>query len=363
MRGLGESGLHQPTYTEKMVTLLRLPYVLGSLLFAFLFSPVGALPFVLLETGDLNRAGSIVLAASSLESVENPLPLVVTYYALFYVVVFFLAYIVRYLRLRILQAEPALVTVLTEGEGTFHKAFHRTTSTWQPALLGLVFLAGSLFSPIFTSIYSALGPVSRADFVVVFAVVSFMLTNFVWVYFSSIWGVRQIGRSSLRLKTFREDRTLGAGPMGSLSLFLAFGYFGGLALLLLLSLISPVPGFRSLNLLGGFVGALALGMALFFVPLSSVHGKMLEEKQREQKLHLEEYNRLLQSFKEGGNPPERRGEGRLDALLLHEITGRRIAAIPTWPFDTGIIGRLAAILLSVSAILISKFVQIAFHIG
>ncbi len=362
MRQSEETGLHRPGYTEKTIGFIRLPYALGCLIFAFLFSPAGVLPFVLLDTSDLNKAGGVILAATNLQSVENPWPQVVVYYGIFYLAVFFLCYVIRYLRLRILQAEPELVPVLIGGEETFHKAFGRITSNWQPALLGLVILAGVPFDPIFLSIYPALGPISRLDFIVVYVVSLFIITNFGWIYLSSIWGLRELGKSSLRLKAFVEDRTLGVRPLGSLSLSLAFGYFGGSALLILVSAIAPIPGFRTPENIAGYAGALILGLTLFFLPLNSVHGKMLNEKRHEQKSHLEEYNSLLQSFKLKDSTPGLGREGRLEALLFHEMTERRIAAIPTWPFDTGILGRFAAIFLSVTAILISRIIQLTFHL-
>ena len=347
---------------ERILGLIRLPYPISCLIFSFLFSPVGVAPFVLLDTGDLNKAGGVLVAASSLQSVENPLPQVVAYYSIFYFAIYFLLYIIRYLRLRVLQSEQELVPVLIGGEETFHKAFRRTTSNWQPALLGLIFIADIPFDPIFWSIYPTLGPISRLDFVVVFTFFIFLLANFVWVFISSIWGVREIGKSSLKLKTFLEDRTLGVRPLGSVSLSLALGYFGGIALIVLLGAVSPVPGFRGAQNLVSYSGLLALGLALFLLPLNGVHRRMLNEKRREQRSHLEEYNDLLQSFKSKGGESGLGKEGRLEALLFHEITERRIAAIPTWPIDAGILGRFAAIFLSVTAILISRIVQLAFHL-
>ncbi len=260
------------------------------------------------------------------------------------------------------EAEPELVPVLIGGEETFHKAFSGTTSNWQPALFALVLLTDTPFNPIFQTIYPNLGLIARFDFIVVFAVSLFIIASFGWTYFSAIWGVLKIGRSSLKLKTFLEDRTLGVRPLGSLSLSLAFGYFGGDALVVLLSIVAPVPGFLSPQNITVYTGELILELALFLLPLTSVHGKMHEEKLREQKSHLEEYNVLLQSLKAGANASGQEREGRLEALLFHEITERRIAAIPTWPFDTGILGRFAAIFLSVTAILISRIIQATFHL-
>jgi len=47
---------------------------------------------------------------------------------------------------------------------------------------------------------------------------------------------------------------------------------------------------------------------------------------------------------------------RLTTILSIDITKKEVAAIPTWPFDIPILGRLVAMIFSIIGILIANFI-------
>jgi hypothetical protein len=81
---------------------------------------------------------------------------------------------------------------------------------------------------------------------------------------------------------------------------------------------------------------------------------MVAEKQREKSALRSQYRELLKAIETDNPGSEVKNWSMIETnVLLHEITERRISAIPTWPFDTAILSRFTAILLSVTAILVA----------
>src|SRR5947209_17746196 len=54
--------------------------------------------------------------------------------------------------------------------------------------------------------------------------------------------------------------------------------------------------------------------------------------------------------------------GQLRDTQILQIKRDYVSRLPTWPFDTPILGKFAAIALSVAAILISKIISLPFRI-
>lgn len=52
---------------------------------------------------------------------------------------------------------------------------------------------------------------------------------------------------------------------------------------------------------------------------------------------------------------------RIEKLLTLETTKREVASISTWPFDTHILGRFAAIVISIVAILLAGAIRSILH--
>ena len=160
-----------------------------------------------------------------------------------------------------------------------------------------------------------------------------------------------------KLRPYYEDPFLGLKPLGALSLSLAFSYFGFIGLFLLVLSASPgMPPTADVIGVGGFLsGLVLLGLVLFFLPLRGLHRRMVEQKRQEM-------TRLRPKL--GPIYEERAGESPLDVahLVRIDMMDRKVTSMAIWPYDVGILGRLSAITLSVTAILISRIIALVFHI-
>src|SRR5438132_13250004 len=89
---------------------------------------------------------------------------------------------------------------------------------------------------------------------------------------------------------------MGAGPMGNLALSLTITYYGGLLLtnLLLSTFLPPSLPAKAL-----FIALLWMGVALFLLPLNSIHAKMQAEK----RLLLREIGARYPRFNRDPSPP------------------------------------------------------------
>jgi hypothetical protein len=83
---------------------------------------------------------------------------------------------------------------------------------------------------------------------------------------------------------------------------------------------------------------------------------------KKERLHwiAQRYTRVMQQVEE-------RGEGPLDEKLVGELSAidkmqRDIQQIHTWPFDTSILVRLTAIILTVVAIITARVIQAVFGV-
>jgi hypothetical protein len=259
------------------------------------------------------------------------------------------------MRLRIVKEEPELAHLMPSGEETFHRAFGAVSNPLPQVLLSVVFFLISI--PYFLSPTAKIGPISLVYQLGSNGVLSVIFSGFLWMYFRSLWGVYKLGKEPLKLRPYREDHMLGVRPIGSiaLTLFVAFilvASFNTIGLLL-----SPDP--ISVVVLSGF---LTFGVAMFFLPLNSIHKTMAEEKRNliskvQQKFAL--LASLVGDQTPGGTEMLLR---QLRGTQILQIDREYISNVSTWPFDTPILGKFAAIALSVVAILISKLVALPFHI-
>ena len=187
--------------------------------------------------------------------------------------------------------------------------------------------------------------------------------TYLWEFAIASWGLHKLGGSSLRLGSFLEDRMMGSKPMGNLALSLTAAYFGGLLLtFLLLSTFLPSSIFGNVML----VAFILLGIALFFLPLNSIHAKMQAEKHRLMREIGSRYPRLdkVQSQPKENATLESVNSGlaRLTDLQEVEMLDRKVAALPTWPFDIQVVSKFVTIVLSVTAVLLSRVITGFLHI-
>lgn len=161
---------------------------------------------------------------------------------------------------------------------------------------------------------------------------------FVWCYLRALIGLARMAAAPLDLLASHRDLWLGARPLGSLALSLAIVYAVGLALGLSIVVSGPAG-----NLTIPVLALLfAFGIALFFLPLRSVHRQMAAEKARE-RAWLEE--RLASTVAVSRHQPQPGQKDRATALLetmALQVAERHVTAIRTWPIDASIAMRLTS---------------------
>ncbi|HEX4919690.1 MAG TPA: hypothetical protein VFV92_03015, partial [Candidatus Bathyarchaeia archaeon] len=124
-------------------------------------------------------------------------------------------------------------------------------------------------------------------------------------------------------------------------------------------LFATLPGFGVGTILIT-LSFLLLGVGLFFLPLNSIHVRMQQEKRRLVREIGARYPRVKQ------DPSQRNqsatledvhaGMVRLADLQEVEMLDRKIVALPTWPFDVNVISKFIAILVSVTAVLLTRLI-------
>jgi hypothetical protein len=196
----------------------------------------------------------------------------------------------------------------------------------------------------------AAGPLSLALLVVSFPFIYLVYGTFIWTYVSSIKSLYDISRQPLRLAEFYEDDHLGMKSLGSLSLSLALVYFLGLGLIFFSFLSVPPP----LEL--AVIIMILAGIILFFLPLITIHQKMVEKKRDEREKLKSHYTHLLKFIEE----PLRTGDAsevkHLRYMMAVDIIDRQIKAIPEWPIDARSWRRLSAIVLTVVISIMTRIV-------
>lgn len=346
-------GPEVPTLPERFVLLARLPYTWGCVFWAVIFAVVIPIIGGFLDTFDLSAAVSTYLnpglqtwqgfAVAALNVVDYG---------------FLPFFLVRYMRLRLVRLEPDLIAVSPHGEESLHRVFGGVSRYLPPiligaAVVGISSIPGSSAPIPVTGLYQSL-----ANFAYYFFAVIVGFGSFIWVYISALRGLYKLGGEDLRLRPSSDDPMLGLRPMGSISLSFAFAYFAVVGSGVLYYFFVPFD-LASAILYPAF---LSVGLIMFFLPLSNIHRKMQSSKRLEQASIRSQLSQLTTT------PSIPRDEGhqdslpRIERLLALQIMDHKVSSIPTWPFDTGMLGRFAAIILSVVAILISRFLGAALRL-
>ena len=261
-----------------------------------------------------------------------------------------------------MASEAPIAARLSGGSENYQRAFGRMTQT-TPAVI----LAGIL-GTVVLGLYASLGVLPAIPWVIVLNIIVVFLNvlafmTYFWEFAMASWGLHRLGGSSLRLGSFLEDRMMGSKPMGNLALSLTAAYFGGLLnTMLLLSTFLPSSLLGTLM----FLIFLFLGIALFFVPLNSIHSKMQAEKRRLIREIGSRYPQLNQdpfpSRENATIDDVHKGLSKLTNLQEIEMLDRKIASLPTWPFDIQVVSRFITIVLSVTAVLLSRVITNFLHI-
>jgi len=276
------------------------------------------------------------------------------------ILAFYMFYVIRYMRLKVVRAESELLPLCPNGEETFHKAFGRVAQRKSQVLLWL--LVGSISILYFFRLFRFTGGVYLSLTVATISLFAVAWGTVFWVYFSSIYGLHVLGQEPLNLKDFREDATLGVRPLGYLSLHLAFVYLSVIALGALATSFFP-DLFTTASLLAFVI----IGGALFFLPLRSMHRTMQKQRVREHSSIRSQFRELVASSKDLGSSEKSLSDlhgllADLKGLMALEIVERKALAIPTWPFDGVILGQLALVMLSVIAAIIAQIIVVALRL-
>jgi len=333
----------KPTLVERIVNVFPGSYFVKCLLFSSVFG----VPFLLLTRflDTLNVEAAL--------GVFGPLLWqdVVTFSFANFVLVFYAVYGVHYMRSKIASIMPQVEPVMPGGENAASKVFGQVCRLFPALVLSVLLGIVSLVS-FPTQGEHAAGPVSFGMVVLSFPFVYLAYGSLVWVYVSSIKSLYDIGRQPLRLVEFHEDAHFGMKPFGSLSLSLALVYFTGLGLVFFSFLSIPLP----LELAVGVL--ILMGMVLFFSPLEVIHHKMRAKKRNELdkvKGHLKQITSSL------GDPVlalSRVDVKSLKRMFAVDAMQRQVTAMPEWPFDTRTLTLLSAIVLTVVASIVTKYVML-----
>jgi hypothetical protein len=220
---------------------------------------------------------------------------------------------------------------------------------WAILLVTITLLFGF---PSLTSVFS--------EHIAVIAYFFLILASFLLVYGHSMYAIHQAGKLPLRLKPFTEDRTLGLKPFGTASLRLASIYAVFPVTLTFLELVTlevEIPGgvtiiFAPIRLTDIIfsAGLILAGIALFFLPLFSIRKRLQEAKRQELSWVTPRYTTIIKRLKEQTSkaPPEDRVDqmqALADELTMVRQVQQDIQKIQSWPFDLGVVSRLATVLL------------------
>ena len=312
----------------------------------------------LADTGSLDKAFSFTfLVAYSTATNPTAVPLVqgLTAQAFWTASIFSVVYAPSFMRGKLAAYEADLVPLAPSGEETIRKAFGGVSRLVPVLVVSVLF---GLFSAPYTYFQTTLTPgaVTLGYVFVSNVLISLLFGSFIWVYFRSLWGLYKLGNEPLRLAPHEQDPMLGVKPIGSMSFTLFLSYSAVVGFITLGLLVVP----DTFSLVSIFVLEL-LGGVMFFLPLNSVHKKMLAQKR-------EEKRKLVKKLSELAGGRSGRAEGTEDLLRqirevqILQVQKDYVSTIPTWPFDTGILSRFAAIILSVIAILLSRIISVSFHL-
>ncbi len=352
------------TLVERIVGVFRLPYPLGSLVLAALIGPPGAMLVAYSQTLNLDSALSetVYLFTGNVPSSEGSLAT-----AIIFLLFAYLLYAIRYMRSSVSRNEENFSPLLADGTESYRRAFGPTLRLLPPLVLSFLLVIAVIPSALQGNSIFFTSPVAEVFFFVAFPVAFYIFSTFVWVYFSSIRGLHELGKKTLNLRPYIEDPMLGVRPLGSLSLSFALVYFAGLIILAVDIIVNT-----SFPLIEGVIMAalICTGVAFFFLPLNTIHQKLVEVRRREMaalRIRFKETRESSEHITPAGPNTSlsdlKETMTQLTNVLIFDVSKSEVNSIPAWPFDTTILSKFAVVLFSVTAIVISRYVAIGLKIG
>lgn len=180
----------------------------------------------------------------------------------------------------------------------------------------------------------------------------FFIATLVWVIVYSMVSIYRMGKLQMRLTHFAEDHTLGLRPFGVATLRIYAVFILTLAYMILPQYIFGIETDPTAPV--GHLSFTLVMVVFFLLPLVSFHSKLVNAKREKLRRILERYAEVVRRF-EKGSPNEIDPNATAELLAAKEVL-RDVQQIRTWPFDTGILVRLAAFLLSLAGILLARVI-------
>jgi hypothetical protein len=180
----------------------------------------------------------------------------------------------------------------------------------------------------------------------------FFIATLIWVMVYSMVSIYRMGKLQIRLTHFAKDYTLGLRPFGlaTLRIYAVFTItFAYMTLPQYLVGIETDP-----NAPVGMLSFLLVMVAFFLLPLVGFHSKLVKAKRERLRWILERYAEIVRRFEER-SPNDIDPNDTAELLAAKEVL-RDVQQIRTWPFDTGILIRLVAFLLTVAGLLVARVI-------
>ena len=328
----------RPTIVERVVNLVPGPYILKCLVFWMIFGTPGMVLTRYLDTFSFDRAVAVFTQLTARDVFYFSMPnLVLPLYG-------FLG--IGYMRSKIVQKTPDLETVAADGAKTLDGVFGSISGSLAAVVLAVLFGVVSITSFPGQTEHVA-GVLSLIVKVVGFVFGALSYGTFVWMYASSIRGLYRLSKGQMRFVSFFEDSHLGTRPLGSISLSFALVYFFGVGLVFLA--FNPVPT----PILVASLGLILVGVAIFFLPLYTMHARMVKEKQAAEKALRKNLSRIMGSI-------ERKEESanEITEIFLFQLLENKVSKISEWPFDTVTLSWFSAIVITVLGTIITRYVLV-----
>jgi hypothetical protein len=350
----GFEALQRPAL-ERAIARVRLPYGLTCLILAVVAGPLGGAAVLATESAGWDGAVEKALAGFVPDTDWRIAVALVGWTLVFLSMLLGIGNIT----LRVERAQTDLGRLLPGGITEYRGTLDRLTNPVAPILVGLLVAAASY--------QYYLGAVRAAETDLGMILTFARLGLGVLIVGTSIWStavvwraLHEMGRRELRLRPFEESSSLGLRPIGELSLAAAAVYFVPLGILgLTVSLAPAIPSIAAI--LAGFV---AVGVVLFVLPLRGAHAHMTADKGRRmgelRKVQLSTAFEVAGLNNRQGDHDETDVYDRDSAspsgfielaaamamtnrLRALEISEQKLGAMHTWPVDTRILARLAAV--------------------
>lgn len=341
------------TLIERLNSTLPIPYWLSTLIAAALLGPVGFYIADLLSYADPSKATTVFLN-SSLD--HYTLSQLVGNNIVYPAIIFYSAFMLRYMRQRISRVEQELLRESPEWTDTVRRSFGSISRTGPALAITLVIFV--LSYPLAAFQVGNNQGLAQLYFLITFPLFFFGAGSFIWMYVSSLWGLYKIGTQPLKLKPYTEDTLLGLGGFGRISLTLTTVFL--VAVFLVVFEFTAFSTAMPVLLTVFFSGVLIMiGVCMFFLPLTNIHRRMISEREQ---LRNRNMSSILNIVSDENTGKDRSTPYDLMRILALEHEGEQISSIPSWPFDTPVVKTVAGIVLAVVASTSAHMIIVFLHI-